>query len=172
MLELFWGILNTVILIYFIIICFKATKIIRDNLGILATLIFVFGLLSFIGKTNEENTKNKTFNLQEETENIERPKFNGNTYLREKKLEDNLMTDIDISISFGENTIEKKLLNANVYRNGFVSGTDWKTTNINVFKLENNTYKYNVTGTVDWRILGIKFYTELKEFDGKIELKK
>ena len=172
MLELFWGILNIAILIYFIIICFKATKIIRENLGIIPTLIIVFGLLSFIGKPIEDNTKNKTFNLQEETDKIERNKFNGDTYLREKKLENNLMTDIGLSISFGENTNKKKLLNANVYRNGFVSGTDWKTTNINVSKLENNTYQYNVIGTVNWRILGIKFYTELREFDGKIELKK
>ena len=172
MLELFWGILNIAILIYFIIICFKATKIIRENLGTMASIIFVFGLLSFIGKPNQENTKNKTFNLQSISEAKENNKFNGNTYLREKKLENNLMTDIGISISFGENKIEKKLLNANVYRNGFISGTDWETKHINVSKLKNNTYQYNVIGTIDWRILGIKLYTELKEFDGKIELKK
>jgi hypothetical protein len=172
MLELLWGTLNIAILIYFLIICFKVTKIVRENLGIFATLIFVFGLMSFIGNQKEENTENKIFNLQYETEKSEHNKFDGNTYLREKILENNLMTDIHISISFGENSIEKKLLTSYVYRNGFVSGTDWKTSNINVSKLDNNNYQYNVTGTIDWKILGIKFYTELKEFNGEIELNK
>ena len=172
MLELIWGILNIAILIYFIIICFKATKIIRENIGKMASVIFVLGLLSFIGKSTEENTKTKSFNLQSINETIEKNNFNGNTYSREKQLDNNLISNINISILFGENKNEKKLLNANVNRTGFVSGTDWKTKNINVSKLKRNTYQYNITGTIDWRILGIKLYTELKEFEGTIELKK
>ena len=167
MIELIWGILNIAILIYFIIICFKATKIIREKLGGFAALIFVFGLLSFISKPSESTKK---FDFQNESK--KKITFNGNTYSREKILQDNLTTNIAISVSFGENTIEKKLLNASVNRNGFVSGTDWQTTNMNINKVDNNNYKYNVSGTIDWKILGITLYTEMKKFSGKIELKK
>ena len=172
MLELLWGTFNIAVLIYFIIICFKATKIIRENMGGLAAFIFVFGLLSFISKPSEDTSQNKVFNLENETTKIEHNKFNGNTYSREKILEDKLTTDIRIFISFGQNTSEKKILYAKVYRNGFVSGTDWKTTNIYVSKLEKDNYEYIVIGTIDWRILGIKLYTQAKVFKGKIELKK
>ncbi|WP_269227507.1 hypothetical protein [Flavobacterium eburneipallidum] len=172
MLELIWGILNIAILIYFIIICFKATKIIRENLGGLAALVFVLGLLSFMGKTNKENTGFKNFNLEEETEKIENPNSNRNVYHTDKSLEDNLMTAIEMSILFTENTIEKKAINASVQRDGFISGTDWETTNVSLSKLNNNKYSYNVLGKLEWRILTITVYTEMKEFKGEIELKK
>lgn len=168
MLEILWGTLNIAVLVYFTIICFKIHK----NLGVLAALVFVFGLLSFISKPKEDNSKSKTFNSQNEITKIELNKFSKNTYSREKTLEDKLSTDIKILISFGENASEKKLLYANVYRNGFVSGTDWETTNIYLSKLGNDNYQYNVIGKVDWKVLGIKLYTQIKEFEGKIELKK
>ncbi len=67
MLELLWGILNIAILIYFIIICFKVIKIVRENLGGIATLVFVIGLMSFISKPNDQNNKIKTFEVKDES---------------------------------------------------------------------------------------------------------
>jgi hypothetical protein len=55
MLYLFWGLLNISLFLYFIIICFRATKLLREKGGLPASIIFVFGLLSFIGQSNVDN---------------------------------------------------------------------------------------------------------------------
>lgn len=52
---LLWSILNIGLFLFFIIICFKATKLIREKLGLIATIVFVFGLLSFVGNSNNHN---------------------------------------------------------------------------------------------------------------------
>jgi hypothetical protein len=173
MLELIWGILNIVILIYFIIICFQATKIIRENLGGMATLILVLGLLSFIGsKPNNENNTFQTFDLQNGNKINANHKFNGNTFSTDKLLEENVTTKIGLSILFKENNLEKELVAATIHRDGFISGTEWKANHINMTRLDRMNYEYQLSGTLDWKILGIKIYTEIKEFNGKIELKK
>lgn len=169
MLEIIWGIGNIGILVYFIIICFKAAKIIRENLGGWATLVFVLGLLSFMGKKEEDNSF-KTFNLQEEKKDTVQ-NYVGNSYGKDVLLEDNLATQIRAYISYGEDKTGKKLLKAMASRDGFVSGTSWKPSFFNVSKLDNkDNYEYQVIGSMEWKILGIKLYTESKEFNGKIKL--
>ena len=77
MLELIWGILNFAILIYFIIICFKAVKVIWENLGGIAALFLVLGLLSFKMNSKNENDKTKTFDLQNVSHKMKSEKFKG-----------------------------------------------------------------------------------------------
>ena len=169
MLEIIWGILNIGILVYFIIICFKAAKIIRENLGGLATLVFVLGLLSFMGKKEEDNSF-KSFNLQEEKKDTVL-NYVGNSYGKDVLLEDNLATQIRASIMYGKDSTGKKLLKATASRDGFVSGTYWEPSHFLVSKLDNrNNYEYLVIGTLEWKILGIRLYTESKKFNGKIKL--
>lgn len=174
MIEIIWGILNVIVIIYFIIICFKSVRAVRDKLGALASLIFALGLLSFIGKSNEENQGTKTFNLQEE--NVDPNKFDGNTYLRQLILENKLATNIELGVKFGENGAGKKLLSAYTTRTGFVSGTNWVPQMVSVDKSDKSgksgKYNYYVTGTFEWRILGIKLYSENKNFEGEIKLNK
>lgn len=50
-----------IIYFFFITICFKATKLIRKELGFFAAVIFVGGLLSLIGNSNS-NDYNKEHN--------------------------------------------------------------------------------------------------------------
>jgi len=170
MLELIWGILNFSILIYFFFLCFQATKKIRDNFGRIAALVFVLGLVSFINKPNEENNLFQTFDLQKDAGFPN--KYNGNTFSTDKLLEENLTTKISLSIQFGENNSEKKLLKAEIYRDGFVSGTEWKATNVTISPLDRINYQYQATGIIDWKILGITLYSQSKEFNGKIKLEK
>jgi hypothetical protein len=171
MLELIWGILNFSILIYFIIICFNAVKVIRENLGGIAALVLVLGLLSFKMNSKNENDKIKTFDLQNISQKIEPENFKGNTHFNEKKLEGNLLTDFHMLIKYGEDNNEIKLLTAYVDRIGIEMGTEWKPSTVFLNKVHNNLYEYHISGSIDWKILGIRFYTQSKEFDGKIELK-
>lgn len=169
MLEIIWGILNIGILVYFTIICFKATKIIRENLGGLATLVFVLGLLSFMGK-NEEDNSFKSFNLQEEKKDVV-PKSSEYSRSKEILLEDNLATKIRATIYYNKNNTGIILLDGMASRDGFVSGTYWEPSHFLVSKLDNkDNYEYQVIGTLEWKILGIRLYTESKQFNGKIKL--
>ena len=81
MLELIWGILNVFLLIYFIIICFKSVRIVKEKLGLFASFIFVIGLLSFISKPDKKNLTGKNIDVINQTN----PKkaFNGNSFFRE-----------------------------------------------------------------------------------------
>ncbi|UOK42213.1 MULTISPECIES: hypothetical protein [Flavobacterium] len=166
MVEIIWGILNIAILIYFVIVCFKSTKIIREKLGVFAALIFVFGLLSFVAVPKDESSKTKSFHFSNN-------KFHGNTYLKSVKLEDNLATEIELTVKFGENEKEKKILSAHTNRNGFVSGTNWKVEAVSVENSKKeNKYLYEVSGILEWKILGLKIYSESKYFKGNIKLTK
>lgn len=54
MLYLLWDLLNISLFLYFIIICFQATRLLREKVGLLASTTFVVGLLSFIGQSNND----------------------------------------------------------------------------------------------------------------------
>ncbi|MEC4049647.1 hypothetical protein OX284_009425 [Flavobacterium sp. SUN046] len=170
MLELLWGILNIGILIYFIIICFKAIKIVRDNLGGIATLVFVIGLMSFISKPNEENNKVKTFKIKDESIIKGVEKSNRNVFSQDIVLEKELASTIRATITFKEYDQKIRLLNAYADRSGFVSGIDWKASNVDITKNTDNSFNYQITGTKDWRILGLRVYTQFKIFKGKFKL--
>ena len=171
MLELLWGILNGFLLIYFILICFKSVRILKKNLGIFASFIFVIGLLSFISKPDKKNIADKNIDVLNQTN----PKkaFNGNSFFREITLEDNLTSKIGLSILVGENEPDLIILNANCYRSGFISGTNWNVENIEIDKEKNKKFcTYIVRGIMEWKILGITIYSEPKSFTGNALLKK
>src|SRR5687768_6809478 len=54
MIYLLWGILNIGVFLFFVVTCFRATRLVREHLGLLASIIFVFGLLSFISNSNND----------------------------------------------------------------------------------------------------------------------
>ena len=168
MLELIWGILNIVILIYFIFICFKSTKLIRENLGLIAACIFVFGLLSFVSINKTPNKE--VFELSGDSTNINQK--NERIHLKFIDIEDKLSVKTQLDLKYSENNNNIKLLEGQITRSGFISGTNWKTETLFVQKVESkNLFKYHVYGSLEWRILGAKIFTEHKSFDGEVSLK-
>ena len=88
-------------------------------------------------------------------------------------MEDDLTSNIGLSILVGEKEAELVILNANCYRSGFISGTNWNVENIEVDKQKNKRYcSYLVRGIMEWKILGITVYSEHKTFIGNAILKK
>ncbi|MEM0578045.1 hypothetical protein [Flavobacterium polysaccharolyticum] len=171
MLELIWGIFNGVLLIYLFVICFKSVKLIKEKIGFLASLIFVLGLLSFMSKSNDKNLADKNIDFLNQTN----PKkaFNGNSFFHEVLLEDNLTSKIGLSILVGEKRAELTILNANCYRTGFISGTNWDVEHVDIDKQKDKNYcSYLVRGKMDWKILGITIFSEHKTFRGNALLRK
>lgn len=171
MFELIWGILNGFLLIYFLIICFKSVRIVKEKIGLFASFIFVIGLLSFISKPDKKNLADKNIDILNQTN----PKkaFSGNSFFQEITLEDNLTSNIGLSILVGENDTDLIILNVNCYRSGFISGTNWNVENIEIDKAKNKKYcTYFIRGIMEWKILGITIYSEHKSFNGNAILKK
>lgn len=168
MFELLWGLLNFVLGIFFIFLCFKSTKLIRESLGLFAAVIFVLGIFSFIAKSEKESPALKNFDFYNQSQKKEI--FEGNTFATRVKLEDNLATSIHLNILAGMKEGEIKVLSASCYRNGLIAGSSWDLTDIAILKISNNDYSYDVTGHIKWNILGINLFTENKDFNGKIKL--
>lgn len=55
MVYLIWGLLNLGLVIYFLVLCFKATKLVREKIGLFAAVFFVLGLLTFIVQPVKDN---------------------------------------------------------------------------------------------------------------------
>lgn len=164
MTQLIWGILNISIFIAFIVICFQALKFIREKLGVLACIIFALGLLSFTSNPKDNNSEFKQFDLNTKTDKI----TNSNNRRNETiVIDDNLTSKMTLSVNY----TAKKLINAQSSREGFISGTNWHPISIILNKSNReNQYTYSVYGTLQWRLLGITIYSQLKKFEGKIEL--
>ncbi|MGZ5189425.1 MAG: hypothetical protein ACXWCZ_00315, partial [Flavisolibacter sp.] len=104
MLYLLWGLLNIAIFLVFIVTCFKATRLIKERLGLFASIIFVFGLLSFMSNSNDDkdnedyNSKDfKTWKFTTE-DSIDR----NATFLISKELEKTLISKLQLGIKYGK----------------------------------------------------------------------
>lgn len=176
MFYLLWSLLNIGLFLFFIVICIKATRIIREKMGLLASTVFVFGLLSFAGKSNSSNN-----NIEPNTNKMKSWKLVSNDTLYKNEgiathtiLEKNFAYRNVLDISFGSDpqTQLNIPLHASNFTVGLTSGINWKTEKINVRKtLNNNKFEYYVMGLIDWQLLGATIYTQPKAFIGTLIIK-
>lgn len=171
MTYLLWGLLNIGLFLFFIVICFKATKLIREKIGLYASVIFVFGLLSFVGYSNNGND-----NKEPNSNQIKTWKFlsedslkNYDTYLLSIDLEKTLISKYSLGIKYGKDKQEQVNIPISAYSSttGFISGTNWKPVSIIINRTnDNNKFEYFVSGVVEWKLLGATIYSQLKEYKG------
>jgi hypothetical protein len=176
MIYLLWALLNIGLFIFFIVICFNATKLIKEKFGVLTSIVFVFGLLSFVGRSNNDKD-----NKEPNSNQIKTWKFNSidsldkssNVYM-DIDLEKTLISKYSLGIGYGK---DKQLQNniptsANTWTTGFESGTSWKPISIIVNRTDdNNKFEYEVDGTIKWSLLGMKIYSQPKHWKGIVTLK-
>lgn len=170
MTYLFWGILNIGLLLFFIVICFRATKLIREKIGLFASVIFVLGLLSFISGSS------KDYNKQPNSSQIKTWEFNNKSNLNTNEthflnisLEKNLVSENVLGINYGQEIHQKINIPVSAYSDmtGLRSGTTWNPSLIIVNKTsDNNKFEYFVSGVVKWNLLGATIYSEPKVYKG------
>ncbi len=171
MLYLLWAILNIGLFIFFIVICFNATRLIKEKFGILTSIVFVFGLLSFFGRSNADKD-----NKEPNSNQIKTWKFassdsldKGSNVFMDFDLEKTLISKYSLGISYGK---DKKLQNnipvsANIQTTGFESGTSWKPISIIINCTDDNQkFEYEVDGTIKWSLLGMTIYSQPKHWKG------
>ena len=174
MIYLLWALINLALSLYFLSICIKAIKLVRQELGLFATVIFVIGLLSFCGRNNDKNkdtnsnqTKNWTFTSNDSLHQ------DISSFLK-VKLQDNLISKYEITIDYGKDKNNINIpISAFPSTTGFIAGTEWKAVSISVYKTNDNTkFQYYVAGYVEWNLLGINVYTQNKIFKGTVSTEK
>ncbi len=171
MLYLFWGILNIGLFLFFIATCFRATKLIRENFGLFASVVFVFGLLSFIGHSNNDNDNKEPNSNQIKTWKFaSEDSLNRNaTSLVDIDLEKTLISKYQLGIKYGKDKQGQINIpiSANSWTTGFISGTNWKPSSIIVNTTDDkNKLAYFVDGIVEWKLLGATVYSQPKQYEG------
>ena len=171
MTYLLWGLLNIGLFLFFIVICFKATKLIREKIGLFASIIFVFGLLSFVGHSNNDNDNKEPNSNQIKTwKFISEDSLKSNdSYLLDIDLEKTLISKYVLGIKYGKDKQGQTnvLISAYSSTSGFISGTNWKPISIIVNTTnDNNKFEYSIAGVVEWKLLGAPIYSQLKEYKG------
>jgi hypothetical protein len=169
MTYLFWGLLNIGLYIFFILICFKATKLIREKIGLFASIIFVFGLLSFVGHSNNDNKEPNSNQIKTwQFISVDSLKSN-DSYLLDINLEKTLVSKYHLGIKYAKNKQGQINIPISAYSStsGFISGTNWKPVSIIINRTDDNIkFEYFVDGVVEWKLLGATIYSQMKEYKG------
>ncbi|MEO5890846.1 MAG: hypothetical protein ABIQ31_11365 [Ferruginibacter sp.] len=171
MIYLLWGLLNLGIFLFFIVTCFKATKLVREKVGLFASIIFVFGLLSFVAHSNnDDDNKEPNSNQFKTWEFVAEDSLKSNeSYLIDVDLEKTLVSKYYLGIKYGKDKQGKMNVPISAYSStaGFISGTNWKPISIIINQVnDNNKFEYSVHGIVEWNLLGATIYAQIKEFKG------
>jgi hypothetical protein len=177
MVYLIWGIFNFVLFVFFITICFKATKLIREELGLFPAVVFVFGILSFSG-----NSSSNDYNKEPNSNQIKTWKFSPEnslnkigTDLVDVILEKTLIAEYNLGISYSkEKKKESKCSPVSAYSStsGITCGTLWIPKSIIVTQTNTkNKFEYSVNGEVEWKLLGLTLFTQIKQYKGITKIK-
>jgi hypothetical protein len=175
MLYLLWCLLNIGFFIFFIVVCFRATKLVRENLGLFSSIVFVFGLLSFVGKSNSDRDNREPNSNQiktwkfTSTDSLDKTGISSTTV----KLDQSMVLTYGLHIEYGKDKEQmNKPISANSSVTGLVCGTNWKPLVIVVNPTDDNTkFEYFVDGTVEWKLLGAIIYSQPNEYKGYVSVK-
>ena len=175
MVQLLWSILNIGIFIFFIVVSVKATKLVREKMGVLAAIVLVFGLLSFISRKAEApnlEPDGSTFRTWKFVTDI-RPYINDINKI-DIVFDNNIISKSVVSVRYGKDiqTGLVKPLEAHTYIKGLVAGTSWRPVSVQVSPTAvPNEFIYEVNGVVEWKLLGTTIISQAKEWTGKFEIR-
>ena len=175
MTYLLWSILNIAVFSLFFVVCFWATKLIKERFGIILAVFFVFGLLSFAAhESTDEPKQNQTTNPNTwyftSSDSIA---FNTMAH-KSVNLKDNMISTYIFGVTYGRHKNNSGVVPITAYSatNGFISGTEWTPSYISVFQSDTeDQLVYYVIGQIKWKLLGTTFVTQSNEFKGTISTK-
>ena len=173
MLTILWMLLNLSLFTLFLFILVRATKIIRQQMGLAITIFFVFCLSSFVCRspTNVmEGSPQKSF-IGAQFKNKEE----SDTSRKEIKtieLDNRGTYKIIFGVSYGYSASQKSFvpLDAFTTLDRLVSFQSWKVESISL-NVTNSAVQYRVNGSIQWRLLGTDIFSQWKTYNGSIALK-
>lgn len=189
MLYIFWWILNLFLAAGFLVICFNAAKLVKVKYGLFVTVIFVFGLFSFVSNpSNDEESKTpvKTLRFHDERSSLSFQEDAGTWSIpdtiarhyifkdqRKLIIHNNPLFKVWLHISYGQETVSGRIEPLYSYTSveGMLSGIKWKP----IAPLLNTDesgkrINYDVNGEMNWRLLNMTVCSEGKNFTGSIDI--
>jgi hypothetical protein len=169
MFYLLWSLLNIGLTIFFLFICFKATKPIKEKIGVFGAVVFVLALFSFMtgpNKNDPERSQAKKWTFYPEDSTL------FNKHFSYEVIDENLGFALNIGISFFEQPSTKTIVAAEGHSimTGITSGYTWRPAMISVNPTNvSGQFLYTVHGTLEWQLLGIKLYSQPKDLSGTIK---
>lgn len=169
MLHLLWNLFSLGVFVFFVVICFRATKFVYGKMGLFSSVIFVLGLLSFSGNSNHKGgnqgtNSNRVWKFASE----DSLGTNMNSTLN-IDLEKTWVSKYYLYISYGKDKQGQTNIPINAFSatTGLVGGILWKPTVIGVNRTsDNHKFEYDVLGVEEWKILGRTVYVQPKKYHG------
>ena len=165
-LHLIWILINISSWLTAIYLFIHYTKLINKKINTFAATFFVIVVISLINSISPNKTSNNTINLN---------KFNSNGNLDNstvKILEENYLSKIFISLQYQYDNNQINTVPISTYTNqsGITAGINWNQDNIEIQKISNDIYRYQVIGQYKWHILGINILTFPKNYTGELTI--
>lgn len=157
MLYLLWSLINLGMFIWFVLIAFSVLKLVRQNLGMVSTIVFIVGVLSF--------TRSAVVNDDRQNKNL-----NTNETVNFENLEKSVSYNLDLMYVYKKDTVYTGALPGKVLESGIISGHSWEPA-LTRIHLKNQVIDYYVAGTHQWKLLGLVLYNENKTYKGRINIK-
>ena len=160
--------INLCFTLLFLYIIYRAAVLLKKEIGVWAVIIFILGILP---KSSNSSENRKT----EWTYNSDKVLVNGTQRREYHTLEDNLISKVELMVSYGLDSVSKKYLpiEANIVNTGLIVGGSRL---IPQYIKINPTgspklLAYNIQGMRKWQFFLIFNYNENKEFTGFINVK-
>ncbi|MCP9765581.1 hypothetical protein EGI31_21810 [Lacihabitans soyangensis] len=166
----FWSLLNIGLFLYFIFVGFKVILLGIKHLSGFALVVFIFGLLSFM--TSPKKHKKNIVSINQENRKVvtgsNLPQGSG---LKRIELENGLLTQIHLNVLVSDKGNGQVELTDYSGLVGLVSGLNWQVQNVEYKTVNNhNMLKYTVHGILQWKLLGMTVYSQLKVYEGTFSL--
>ena len=129
MLYLFWSLLNIGVFLFFMAVCVRATKLLWEQTGRFASIVFVLGLLSFGGRSNnhEDNRLVKPEPLGTWVSPI-KDSLDMSLFTKRVSLEKTVGPRIELRIGYGQHVSTNQDMPANAWTmmTSLISGLAWE----------------------------------------------
>ncbi len=170
MLHILWALINVGLSVYFIFICVKATKHIKQKVGLIAAIVFLVFLFSFMKNLNEDNNNEVRKSIFSDSSEI----TSGKTSYANLILEKTSISQYELHLIYGKKVGSEIItpIHADSGMNGWVLGVVWRPLEISVDPELKNKLKYSVNGVVEWKLLGLTVYSQPKFYKGYVETSK
>ncbi len=166
MIYLIWGLFYFGVFIFFISVIIEYTKPIQKKYGRLVAILLILGFFSFFNKSKDGKNK-----VDWQLKNTKKLDFKASNHIK-IDLDHSYFAKNTLDIFYGieKETNKKIATSAYSMREGIVLGINWKPKSIYINNLSHDTFKYHVGGVLEWKILGMVVYPQLKNYDGKIKI--
>ena len=171
-----WTLFNFALVIFFLVICIRAVKLVREKTGTFAAFLFVVGLFAFVRKQDEEigplvAKRNDSTHFLPIRNSVS---IQPNADYIKHTVADYVGTDLNMEVSYSKGTddIPTQVREVSFLFEGFVGGHNWKPMSVEI-TLSNTkeALDYDIDGILRWNLLGINIYSQAKHFTGSVYLR-